>query len=129
MTLDQFILSGFLPLKWYAWEHTIPTIAINLCNLQIVSLIYSTVFSPSNWPVEFSQEYSHFIENFIYKNGSLMQKTMETELFNKINTLAITPLPLIMKISFLPPIIDSLKDALNGKIILIPIVFYFCIRE
>ena len=44
----------------------------------------SRVFSPGNWPVEFSQEYFSFIENFIYKKGSLMQQTMETVLFNKL---------------------------------------------
>ena len=45
-----------------------------------------------------------------------MQQTMETVLFNKINTLAIIPLPPIMELSFLPQEIDSLKDTLNGKI-------------
>ena len=45
-----------------------------------------------------------------------MQQTMETVLFNKINALAITLLPPIMELSFLPQEIDSLKDTLNGKI-------------
>ena len=89
------------------WEHTIPTIAIYLCNLQIVSLI-AEYFLQVTGLCEFSQEYFSFIENFIYKKGSLMQQTMETVLFNKMNALAITPLP--------PQEIDSLKDILNGKI-------------
>ena len=41
-----------------------------------------------------------------------MQQTMETVLFNKMNALAITPLPPIMELSFLPQEIDSLKDTL-----------------
>ena len=74
----------------------------------------SRVYSPINWPAEFTDEYYPVIECFLYKKGSLMQRTVETEFFG--NTLNITALPPIKEVSFSSFEIDSLKAGLDGVI-------------
>ena len=75
----------------------------------------SRVYSPVNWPAEFSEEYYPVIRTFLYNKGSLMQKTVETEFFFD-TALTITALPPIKESSFMPWELDSLKDSLDGII-------------
>ena len=69
----------------------------------------STVFSPSNWPKEFCQEYYPIIECLHYKKGSLMQKTVDTEFMKNLGSLQIAGLPPIKELSFSQSEIDDLK--------------------
>lgn len=85
-------------------------ISVQLANRFLDSKVYSAI----NWPSEFSEEYFPVIRNFLYNKGSLMQKTVETEFFDKM--LTITALPPIKECCFLPFELDSVKEALHRLI-------------
>ena len=80
----------------------------NLFSSQVVSLI--AVFSPSNWPKEFCQEYYPVIVYIIRKDkSSLMQKTVDTEFMKNLGSLQIAGLPPIKELSFSQSEIDDLN--------------------